>query len=407
MILDETEEDELPHLKSLDKPLEACCGAIDSLARKLGVEIDGQTKTERMKFSFVKRATWPRKEKEVTKVLDVIERHKVTFILAVASDTLQATLMTQADMGEIKDGIGTLKDDVSDIKSNVKVIPNFVSDQRTERILNWLKTCDPSTNHAAARQKHEPTTGNWFIQSAAFTTWKSTPKSSLWLHGIPGAGKTVLCSTVIEHVETLRCPETQFAYFYFDYNDPQKETVSGMLRSMIVQICTASGTLRVPTAVGDLFRQSNNGLQQPPLQSLLNTLSALLASSPRTYIVIDALDECSERDRLTEVIRHLVEILERVNVLATSRREQGLLEGLDGSMDVQIDLSQEDGIEIDIDFHVRKSLENDKKLRKWKSLLKEEILNALVQGAHGMYYIPRCEVSVANSEYVSLGGMST
>jgi hypothetical protein len=112
-----------------------------------------------------------------------------------------------------------LKDDVSDIKTNVSVIPNLVSDQRTAKILTWLNTCDPSTNHAAARQKHEPTTGDWFIKSAAFTAWKSAQKSWLWLHGIPGAGKTVLCSTIIDHVKPLLRPETQFAYFYFDYNE--------------------------------------------------------------------------------------------------------------------------------------------------------------------------------------------
>ena len=52
---------------------------------------------------------------------------------------------------------------------------------------------------------------------------------------------------------------------------------------------------------------------------------------------------------------------------------------------MQIDLSLEGGIELDINLHVRKSLETDKKLRKWKPLLKEEIVNALVQGAQGMY----------------------
>jgi hypothetical protein len=103
-ILDETEEDELPHLKSLDKPLEECCGAIDSLAQKLGVNVDRNTETEKLKFTFTKRIMWPWKKKEVNKVLETIERHKSTFILAVAGDTLQTTLMTQADVGEIKDG---------------------------------------------------------------------------------------------------------------------------------------------------------------------------------------------------------------------------------------------------------------------------------------------------------------
>ena len=158
-----------------------------------------------------------------------------------------------------------------------------------------------------------------------------------------------------------------------------------MLRSMISQICTASTVGRFPTAVDDLFRQCNSGLQPPSLQSLENTFSALLASSPRTYLIIDALDECSERDKLTELIRHLRESSGDASFLVTSRREQDLLDGLEGSIDVQIDLSHTDGLEMDIELHVRKSLETDQKLKKWKPLLKDKILAALVQGAQGMY----------------------
>ena len=154
---------------------------------------------------------------------------------------------------------------------------------------------------------------------------------------------------------------------------------------MIFQLSTASGTEKLPTAVDELFCQSNNGLQQPPLQSLINTFSILLGSSAQAYLILDALDECSERDRLTQLIRHLRETSQHINLVTTSRRERDLLEGLEGSMDVQIDLSHAGGLEMDIDLHVRKSLENDQKLRKWKPLLKEEILSALLQGAQGMY----------------------
>jgi hypothetical protein len=149
----------------------------------------------------------------------------------------------------------------------------------------------------------------------------------------------------------------------------------------------------LPTAVDDLFRQSYDGHESPSLQSLTNTFSALLGSSPRTYLIIDALDECSEQDRLTELIRHLRESSQDASFLVTSRREQDLLEGLEGSMDVQIDLSHADGLEMDIDLHVRKSLETDPKLRKWKPLLRDEILSALVQGAQGMYsHTVKCPV---------------
>ena len=64
------------------------------------------------------------------------------------------------------------------------------------------------------------------------------------------------------------------------------------------------------------------------------------------------------------------------------------MEGLEGIMDVQVNLSEGDGIDVDIERHVRRSLDNDKRLRKWTFLIKGEILEALVQGARGMYMYP-------------------
>jgi hypothetical protein len=93
MILDETEADELPHLRSLDKPLEACCGAMLSLAQKLGVDIERDKGQGEFNFNFKRRMLWPWKEKEVNKILDTIEKHKATFSLAVSGDTLQTVLI--------------------------------------------------------------------------------------------------------------------------------------------------------------------------------------------------------------------------------------------------------------------------------------------------------------------------
>ena len=155
-----------------------------------------------------------------------------------------------------------------------------------------------------------------------------------------------------------------------------------MLRSMIVQLCV--GKVQLPTQVHELYNQCDNGNQQPTLQAVINTFLSLLANSQRTYLIMDALDECSEREKLMDVISQIVKNSSlHVNLLAMSRKEQDILERLQGMIDVQIDL-QGDWIDTDIDLHVRKCLESDKRLRKWNSLIKQEILEALIAGAHGM-----------------------
>src|ERR1700732_4278777 len=74
-----------------------------------------------------------------------------------------------------------------EIKNTVR---SMILNQQDKEVLSWLKLSDPLNNHNLARQKHEPTTGNWFLHSDTFKAWLTAPKSLLWVHGIPGSGKT-------------------------------------------------------------------------------------------------------------------------------------------------------------------------------------------------------------------------
>jgi len=66
----------------------------------------------------------------------------------------------------------------------------------------------------------------WFLESEQYAKWKASPSSFLWLHGIPGCGKTILSSTVIEDIlqHCTNDPGKAAAYFYFDFKDPQKQS---------------------------------------------------------------------------------------------------------------------------------------------------------------------------------------
>jgi ankyrin repeat domain-containing protein 50 len=59
-------------------------------------------------------------------------------------------------------------------------------------ILRWLITTDPALDHAAARAKHQPETGEWFIETDEYLEWRTSPRSFLLLQGIPGCGKSIL-----------------------------------------------------------------------------------------------------------------------------------------------------------------------------------------------------------------------
>src|SRR2546423_9526718 len=97
-----------------------------------------------------------------------------------------------------------------------------------------------------------------------------------------------------------------------------------MLRSIIMQI--GIGMSQIPDVVEKLYKQYSDGKQEPGRRSLVETLQFLLASSNRMYLILDAVDECSERKEVFEVISNITQ--RTVGLLATSRKERDITEPL-------------------------------------------------------------------------------
>jgi hypothetical protein len=163
-------------LKSLNKSFDACEKEIRKLSKSLGIEIQTNIDPEKVKITFKKKAKWPFEKNEVAQILCVIECYKENLILAITGDSLEVGLDVSETVAEISNTLQTM-----------------VLDQKDKKVLDWIDLCDTSANHAIAREKHQPTTGDWFLESDSFLTWSDANNASLWLHGIPGAGKTVLC----------------------------------------------------------------------------------------------------------------------------------------------------------------------------------------------------------------------
>ena len=174
--------------------------------------------------------------------------------------------------------------------------------QDVANINHWLNAPDPSSNHNNARKKRQPTTGEWFLKSANFSDWKAQSKSLLWLHGIPGCGKTVLCSAIVEHVMDQCNSEARaaMAYFYFDFNNSAKQGTESFLRSILSQLLAQCPA--VPDQFLSAFAQSQKGQHQPRFETMSTLLSVVLRSFRTSFIVIDALDECTTRPELLEFI---------------------------------------------------------------------------------------------------------
>lgn len=267
----------------------------------------------------------------------------------------------------------------------------MIINKRAEKSLadtnRWLSPPDPTLNYQRALKLRQADTGLWFVDGEKFQNWMKDPSSRLWLHGIPGCGKTILSSTIIERV-IQDCADDSgkaVAYFYFDFRDYQKQLAAPMLKSLILQI---AGQLKGRSiALRNLHTSYPDEKRQPSLEALLQTLHDILLSIPETYIILDALDECSEHEDLFEILRTIAnwQYL-RMHIILTSRYDRDIEDSVHEFTDpIDIVKFERHKVDEDIRAYVIQRMQDDKGLRKWNDPeLREEIEIALMNGAQGM-----------------------
>lgn len=82
--------------------------------------------------------------------------------------------------------------------------------------------------------------------------------------------------------------------------------------------------------------------QQPTIGDLVLTLRHILGDFHQTFIILDSLDECTKRRKLLGLIEEIVEWkLEKLHILATSRKEKDIEEALEPLISGQICIQSE------------------------------------------------------------------
>ena len=127
-----------------------------------------------------------------------------------------------------------------------------------------------------------------------------------------------------------------------------------------------------------------NGLSNPFDDRLQEILRQFLSSFEMAYILIDALDECSDWEEVLEFLKTLHGWgLWQFHLLVTSRREQQIVKSMMVTNPMKIDMSQmpvDDDIQKYIDFMLRSSLE----LQEWGSEERGLIRKVLSEKSNGM-----------------------
>ncbi|KAK2030818.1 purine and uridine phosphorylase, partial [Colletotrichum zoysiae] len=273
-------------------------------------------------------------------------------------------------------------------------VVHIASEHHVDKIMSWLQPPDPSTNSNQARKLRHEGTGRWLLEHPVFQSWCSGLRRYAWLHGLAGCGKTVLSTTVLDHLASNR--DRRVLSFFFDFSDTRKQNLDGMLRSLAFQLyqSTATGTTRLD----GLFRNHENGRHQPATKAMSDVLCEMLATSTGVCIVLDALDESTSR---LELLKWMEDIVARpdlghVQLLCTARPEPEFLVRFDRMMGKESWISLDrKAVNTDIREYVAGQLATRWEFQQ-KNLsqdLIEQIVTKVGGGADGMFRWAACQVN--------------
>jgi len=131
--------------------------------------------------------------------------------------------------------------------------------------------------------------------------------------GIPGSGKSVLASLVVDQLQEDFMGKTYATVFaYFDYRDQNRQSPDGVTASLLQQLSGRHSDLPEPILI--LRKKFKSQDIRPQLQDRVKAFSLVCQQFERVFVVIDALDECDEGKHRQTFIEVLHTLRGQVNV---------------------------------------------------------------------------------------------
>ncbi|RFU29639.1 hypothetical protein B7463_g6719, partial [Scytalidium lignicola] len=295
----------------------------------------------------------------------------------------------RADLRELLQQLKEWKSSITHVDAGVTALWTRSNEKERSTILQWTSGIPYEDHHGAARTGRTEKTGEWLLQRNEFRTWMNSEESMiLWLHGIPGAGKTKLVSKVIDHLSGFSSNQT-LAYFYCKRDENLRCDPDNVLRCFVRQLSISPGSESVRTHLVELYKmKESKGFASAELsfEESLNLLEEFVQIYSQATLILDALDEVNEgqRQKLIHVFSDLVKKTTRLKVFISSRRNDDIKSLLE--MKENISISATDN-ENDITKYLREKIDYNQKERRYpiSDNLKTEIVNRISSESDGMF----------------------
>ncbi|KAL7936154.1 ankyrin repeat-containing domain protein [Trichoderma chlorosporum] len=280
-----------------------------------------------------------------------------------------------------------VKDILHKVEETVLRIEQAVNKDEVRRMLDWLTTINYGQQqdmHSAVRKQG---TGQWIFETDEFQSWLNNSKQKLLCRGMPGAGKTIIASVVIDYLVDISRNDSEVgvAYVYCNFKQPKGEqTIHSLLSSILRQL--ASGRQIFPTTTRGLYEQHSAKQTHASQEQLITDLKAVIELHSSVFVIIDALDEC-DLEAMGGFISELFILQEHCNmsIFATSRFIPEITEWFAGADSSFLEIrALASDIATYLDVEMKQSSTN---LIKSNPGLQDDIKREIAQAADGMFLL--------------------
>ncbi|KAI1615682.1 ankyrin repeat-containing domain protein [Exophiala viscosa] len=166
--------------------------------------------------------------------------------------------------------------------------------KKLTEIANWLAPGTYAEQQADFFSKVHPGTGQWIFTDPVYRAWRDGGLNRLLLSGIPGAGKTIVASSIIHKLENSVSEQDAcaVAYFYSSFKRHETQSTLSITSSLVRQLFLQGS--KHGHHVESLYEEHRKGSStaRPNQKEIFSGLESLLLGFSRVTFIIDALDEC-------------------------------------------------------------------------------------------------------------------
>lgn len=271
--------------------------------------------------SFRLRVTWISAKQDAQELLSKMGRAKLDISLLLNLDQIELLELNQKISEENQRINQANEESLRELKAA------YQKDSEHDRLqdaLNWISSNQFRSKQSDEKSLIQQQTNAWFLQTSEFIAWRDEPNQILYCPGIPGAGKTVMAATVIDHLETrigYPAQAENLAYVFCDYKAQENQTETQLLGALVQQLVQNDPTLAQPLLT--ICEHHIERKTSPTAEDMFQLLLSLVNSQKVVYIIVDALDELTEtgrkRSKLIEKLLRLQSHRSIIKLLFTSR----------------------------------------------------------------------------------------